>query len=246
MAHTGTLIIRAALEGRRSIWREIEIEASGSLYELAEAIVAAFGFDFDHAFGFYSGLTPAKMMRERPKYELFVDMGDAEPGAISVKKTSVSQAFPAIGHSMIFPVRLRGWLAFSREPEGGTHKSCQGSLPARRGNSRRGARAVSGLGRGRRGRAALRGQPGDRRKDRISLIAAVGWAKAPGANASGGVPTIQSSRRDNNGGHGARAPLPTLRVFHFRFISASRAAESSVNSRSLPPASGCSRLAARL
>jgi hypothetical protein len=101
MAQNGTLIIRAALEGRRSIWREIEIEASGSLYKLAEAIVAAFGFDFDHAFGFYSGLTPAKMMRQHPKYELFVDMDDAEPGAISVKKTSVAQAFPAIGHTMI-------------------------------------------------------------------------------------------------------------------------------------------------
>ena len=102
MTHNGTLIIRAALEGRRSIWREIEMEASGSLYSLAEAIVvAAFGFDFDHAFGFYSGLTPAKMMRQHPKYELFVDMGNAEPGAISVKKTSVAQAFPAIGHTMI-------------------------------------------------------------------------------------------------------------------------------------------------
>jgi hypothetical protein len=102
MAQNGTLIIRAALEGKRSIWREIEIEASGSLYKLAEAIVAAFGFDFDHAFGFYSGLTPAKMMRQHPRYELFVDMGDAEPGATSVKRTSVSQAFPAIGHTMIF------------------------------------------------------------------------------------------------------------------------------------------------
>jgi hypothetical protein len=102
MAQNGTLIFRAALEGKRSIWREIEIEASGSLYKLAGAIVAAFDFDFDHAFGFYSGLTPAKMMRQHPKYELFVDMGDAEPGAISVKRTSVSQAFPAIGHTMIF------------------------------------------------------------------------------------------------------------------------------------------------
>jgi hypothetical protein len=101
MTHTGTLIIRAALEGRRSIWREIEIEASGSLYKLAEAIVAAFGFDFDHAFGFYSGLTPAKMMRQHPMYELFVDMGHAERGAISVKRTSVAQAFPGIGHTMI-------------------------------------------------------------------------------------------------------------------------------------------------
>lgn len=32
MAQNGTLTIRAALEGRRTIWREIEIEASGSLY----------------------------------------------------------------------------------------------------------------------------------------------------------------------------------------------------------------------
>jgi hypothetical protein len=102
MAQNGTLIIRAALEGRRSIWREIEIEASGSLYKLAEAIVAAFDFDFDHAFGFYSGLTPAKMMRQHPKYELFADMGNAEDSALSVKRTSLSQAFPAIGHSMIF------------------------------------------------------------------------------------------------------------------------------------------------
>jgi hypothetical protein len=102
MAQNGTLIIRAALNGQRSIWREIEIEASGSLHKLAEAIVAAFGFDFDHAFGFYSGLTPAKMMRQHPRYELFADMGNAEPGAIGVKRTSVSQAFPAIGHTMIF------------------------------------------------------------------------------------------------------------------------------------------------
>jgi hypothetical protein len=100
MAQNGTLIIRAALG--RSIYRDIEIEASGSLYRLAEAIVEAFNFDFDHAFGFYSGLTAAKMMRQHPKYELFVDMGNAEDSAISVKKTSVAQAFPVVGHTMTF------------------------------------------------------------------------------------------------------------------------------------------------
>ena len=36
----------------------------------------------------------------------------------------------------------------------------------------------------------------------------VGWAKSPDANASGGVPTISP----RNGGHGARALLPTLRI----------------------------------
>jgi pRiA4b ORF-3-like protein len=102
MTQNGTLIIRAALEHEKSVYRDIEIEASKSLYRLAEALVAAFGFDFDHAFGFYSGLTPAQMMRAHPKYELFADMGSAEPGVGSVKKTKVSQGFPAVGHTMMF------------------------------------------------------------------------------------------------------------------------------------------------
>ena len=102
MTQNGTLIFRAALEHQKSVYREIEIEASKSLYKLAEAIVAAFDFDFDHAFGFYSGLTPAKMMREHPRYELFADMGNADPGVLGVKKAKVAQAFPAIGHTMMF------------------------------------------------------------------------------------------------------------------------------------------------
>jgi len=102
MKQNGTLIIRAALERRKSIYREVEIEGSKSLYNLAEAIVAAFGFDFDHAFGFYSGLTWTTMMRAHPRYELFFDMGEADPGVASVKKTKIAQAFPAIGHTMLF------------------------------------------------------------------------------------------------------------------------------------------------
>jgi hypothetical protein len=102
MAQNDTLIIRVALAGRLSIYREIEIEGSKSLYQLAEAIVSAFAFDFDHAFGFYSGLKPATMMRISPRYELFADMGDADPGVLSVKKTKVGKAFPDIGHTMLF------------------------------------------------------------------------------------------------------------------------------------------------
>src|SRR2546429_5395294 len=75
MAQNGTVIVRAALNHERSIYRDIEIETSKSLYGLAEAIVGAFDFDFDHAFGFYSGLTPARMTRQHPRYELFADMG---------------------------------------------------------------------------------------------------------------------------------------------------------------------------
>lgn len=102
MGQNDTLILHAALEGEISIYRDIEIEASKSLYRLAEAIVSAFRFDFDHAFGFYTGLTPAAMMRKRPKYELFADMGEADPGVLGVKKIQVAQAFPTIGHSMMF------------------------------------------------------------------------------------------------------------------------------------------------
>ena len=102
MASNDTFILRAGLDGKMSIYRDIEIEPSKSLYRLAEAIVTAFGFDFDHAFGFYSGLKPATLMRTLPRYELFADMGDAAPGVGSVKKTRVSQVFAEIGHTMMF------------------------------------------------------------------------------------------------------------------------------------------------
>jgi hypothetical protein len=97
-----TFILRAALNGKASVYRDIEIESSKTLYSLAEVVVAAFGFDFDHAFGFYSGLKPATMMRVFPQYELFADMGDARPGVGGVRKTRVAQAFTEIGHTMMF------------------------------------------------------------------------------------------------------------------------------------------------
>jgi hypothetical protein len=102
MTTTETFVLRAALAGEKSISRDIEIESSKSLYKFAEAIVKAFDFDFDHAFGFYSGLTPAEMKRVHPQYELFADMGEADPGVLSVKKTKVAQAFPEFGHTMLF------------------------------------------------------------------------------------------------------------------------------------------------
>lgn len=102
MASDDTFIIRAALNGRRSTYRDIEIETSNSLYRLAAAIVSAFGFQFDHAFGFYSGLTDTTMFDARPRYELFADMGEADPGVLGVRKIKVARAFPAVGHSLLF------------------------------------------------------------------------------------------------------------------------------------------------
>jgi hypothetical protein len=101
MPQAQTLILRAAIAGEASIYRDIEIEASKSLYRLAETIVSAFDFDFDHAFGFYSG-DPFRGRRKHPCYELFADMGEAEPGVRGVKKTKIDEAFPAVGHSLLF------------------------------------------------------------------------------------------------------------------------------------------------
>jgi len=101
MPQTETVILRAALEDENSIYRDIEIESGKSLDELAAAIVAAFGFNFDHAFGFYSG-EPYEAERKHPCYELFADMGNADPGVLGVEKTKIAQAFPDAGHTMIF------------------------------------------------------------------------------------------------------------------------------------------------
>jgi hypothetical protein len=96
-----THILRVALQDEPSIYREIEIDSRNTLNDLAKAIVRAFGFDFDHAFGFYSKLTGRDVMRSQPKYELFADMGEGT-SAKSVKKTRIEEAFPAVGHKMLF------------------------------------------------------------------------------------------------------------------------------------------------
>jgi hypothetical protein len=101
MAEVGTQVFRVSLNAK--LYRDIEIPSSKKLYDLASAIVAAFGFDFDHAFGFYS-LLKGNILRSPVKYELFADMDDIgeESDAGSVKRTRISEAFPEIGHKMTF------------------------------------------------------------------------------------------------------------------------------------------------
>lgn len=57
-------------------YRVIAIPPERSLYELAEAITDAFGFDFDHAFGFYNDLK--NPYRSSESYELFADLEEEE------------------------------------------------------------------------------------------------------------------------------------------------------------------------
>lgn len=101
MADT-THIIRVTLDEDAPIYRDVEIGSAMSLAKLAESIVRAYGFDMDHAYGFYSGMTQRDLMRKQPKYELFADMGMDDTDAGSVEKTSVATAFPEVGSKLMF------------------------------------------------------------------------------------------------------------------------------------------------
>ena len=83
MADAGTHIFRVSLAPK--LYREIEILSASKLYDLAGAIIRAFDFDLDHAFGFYSKTT-GNIYASPVKYELFADMGESD--ARSVKRTS--------------------------------------------------------------------------------------------------------------------------------------------------------------
>lgn len=50
-------------KSKKAPWRRIVILGNQSLYDFAEAINEAFGFMFDHCFGFYSNLEDRKMYK---------------------------------------------------------------------------------------------------------------------------------------------------------------------------------------
>jgi hypothetical protein len=98
MTDATTHIFRVSL--RAKLYRDIEIPSDRSLYDLAEAIVRAYGFDLDHVFGFFPKLT-GNIFDAKPRYELFADMGEGGD-SLSVKKTTVAQAFPKVRKTMTF------------------------------------------------------------------------------------------------------------------------------------------------
>jgi len=99
MSYSETLIFRVSLAP--DVYRAFEIADTSSPYALAQAIVRSFDFDFDHAFGFYSKLK-GNIYESPVRYELFVDMGEGEDEALSVKRTRVTEASPSTGTKMRF------------------------------------------------------------------------------------------------------------------------------------------------
>jgi Plasmid pRiA4b ORF-3-like protein len=102
------IALRVSLEPK--VYRDIEISGDASLYKLAEIINNVFGFDFDHAFGFYDNLK--NTYKSKVVYELFADMGEPSvKGAKSVKKSKVADAFDSDGKAFAFLFDYGdGWL----------------------------------------------------------------------------------------------------------------------------------------
>ena len=92
-------MLRASFKPK--VYRDIEIEGSSSLAALAEAIIMAFDFEFDHAFGYYSDVKNPHS-RKGERYELFADMEDGDSDAASVERTTVAQVFGVPGKKMLF------------------------------------------------------------------------------------------------------------------------------------------------
>ncbi|MBI3007958.1 MAG: hypothetical protein HYY56_00300, partial [Candidatus Omnitrophica bacterium] len=86
----------------KRITRKIQIERTKSLYNFAKVITQAFGFQFDHCFGFYDTLKDK--MNCKKAFELFVDIGEEPTNGVAkgVKKVKISQAFKHIGEKLIF------------------------------------------------------------------------------------------------------------------------------------------------
>ena len=134
MAETETFTFRASIKPK--IYRDFEISSAGSLYTLAEAIVRFFDFDFDHAFGFYSGLK-GDIYRSPTRYELFVDMGEGEGNRGASSGRGSPRLFRRSEPRCVFSSTMRRMGVSGRAPRPKT-KGAEGQAPpvAARGRQR--------------------------------------------------------------------------------------------------------------
>lgn len=90
--------LRASLKPH--VYRDIEIDSALSLFDLAHLITKAFGFDSDHAFGFFSRLI-GRVFGSPVRYELFADE-EVGGKARSAQWTTIAHAFPRTSSKMLF------------------------------------------------------------------------------------------------------------------------------------------------
>jgi hypothetical protein len=92
-ASTPTIFqFRAKLGG--GLWRDIEIDGSDTLEDLASAILAAYKFSCDHCYGFYSKLKGRRSDSDE-MYELFEDLeeGSGSENAEGVRDIRIDKVF---------------------------------------------------------------------------------------------------------------------------------------------------------
>ena len=89
-----------AFAGR--VMRKIRLPGSRSLYNFARAITKAFGFYFDHCFGYYDNFE--RYHDSEMVYELFVDIGEEplSPTTKGVQKIKICQVFQNPGERRLF------------------------------------------------------------------------------------------------------------------------------------------------
>ena len=91
-----------AYDVKEKVLRKIQIAGTKSLYNFAKVITQAFGFYFDHCFGFYDNFQ--RYHDSKKAYELFVDIGEEHSSATTkgVKNKKIMQAFKNPGEKMLF------------------------------------------------------------------------------------------------------------------------------------------------
>lgn len=88
-----TYIIRAKLEDRKRIYRDIELPENTNLYSVAKAILDAFEFNFDHLFGFGNkpGYYHSNIQYElKTEDDLYALLGEENTRG-DVKKTTIAE-----------------------------------------------------------------------------------------------------------------------------------------------------------
>jgi hypothetical protein len=98
-------VFRVTLD--RGLYRDLAVRSSATLESLAEAIINAYHFNFDHAFGFYDNIK--NPYNASVAYELFYDLDpegqeDRYPECVvrGVKKTRLETVFTEPKQTMSF------------------------------------------------------------------------------------------------------------------------------------------------
>lgn len=90
------VIIRAKLNDQKRVYRDIAVDPFVNLYVLASYVTEAFGFGFDHCFGFFNSPDIFGKGKDSTHYELFFDIGEEiDENTESVAKTIVQELFVA-------------------------------------------------------------------------------------------------------------------------------------------------------